>query len=142
MTAIVSITTCLAYAPKKCSQSGNFQFDVKSSSDSTPLLCQMQANSSDPYQSSWREWFCYCLFTSFTKREIGHSRVVVQLTAKKCTKKRDARAKLLFCLVKLLLIWISHRRRILIVIRQKQNILRSILIALADSNPNVFSTHR
>ena len=39
-------------------------------------------------------------------------------------------------------IWISHRRRILIVIRQKQNILRSILIALADSNPNVFSTHR
>ena len=32
------------------------------------------------------------------------SRAVVQLTAKKCTKKCDARAKLLFCLVKLLLI--------------------------------------
>ena len=31
----------------------------------------------------------------------GH---VVQLTAKQCTKKRDGRAKLLFCLVKLLLI--------------------------------------
>ena len=39
-------------------------------------------------------------------------------------------------------IWISHRRRILIVIRQKQNILRANSIALADSNPNVFSTHR
>ena len=34
----------------------------------------------------------------------------VQLTAKKCTKKRDARAKLLFCLVQLLFIWLSRRR--------------------------------
>ena len=58
------------------------------------------------------------------------------------TKKRDARAKLLFCLFKLLLIWISHRRRILIVIRQKQNILGANSIALVDSNPNVYSTHR
>ena len=33
MTAIVSITVCLAHAPKKCTQSGNFQFDVKSPSD-------------------------------------------------------------------------------------------------------------
>ena len=33
MTAIVSITACLAHAPKKCTQSGNFQFDIKSSSD-------------------------------------------------------------------------------------------------------------
>ena len=32
-TAIVSITACLAHAPKKCMQSGNFQFDIKSSSD-------------------------------------------------------------------------------------------------------------
>ena len=32
-TAIVSITACLAYAPKKCTQSGNFQFDIKSPSD-------------------------------------------------------------------------------------------------------------
>ena len=36
----------LAYAPKKCTQSGNFQFDIKSPSDPTRLLCQMQANSS------------------------------------------------------------------------------------------------
>ena len=51
--------------------------------------------------------------------------------------------KLLFCLVKLLLIWISHRRRIFkIVIRQKQNILGANSVALADSSPNVFSTHR
>ena len=33
MTAIVSITACLAHAPKKCQQSGNFQFDIKSPSD-------------------------------------------------------------------------------------------------------------
>ena len=45
-TAIVSITACLAHAPKKCTQSGNFQFDIKSPSDPTRLLCQMQANSS------------------------------------------------------------------------------------------------
>ena len=29
---------------------------IKSPSDPTRLLCQMQANSSEPYQSSWREW--------------------------------------------------------------------------------------
>ena len=44
------------------------------------------------------------LFTSTTHREISHfsccSRAV---TAKKCTKKRDARAKLLFCLSNLLI---------------------------------------
>ena len=32
-TAIDSITACLAHAPKKCTQSGNFQFDIKSPSD-------------------------------------------------------------------------------------------------------------
>ena len=32
-TAIVSITACLVYAPKKCTQSGNVQFDIKSPSD-------------------------------------------------------------------------------------------------------------
>ena len=32
-TAIVSITACLAHAPKKCTQSGNFQFDIKFPSD-------------------------------------------------------------------------------------------------------------
>ena len=31
--AIVSITACLGHAPKKCTQSGNFQFDMKSPSD-------------------------------------------------------------------------------------------------------------
>ena len=46
MTTIVSITACLAHAPKKCTQSGNCQFDLKSPSDPTRLLCQMQANSS------------------------------------------------------------------------------------------------
>ena len=32
-TAIVSITACLAHALKKCTQSENFQFDIKSPSD-------------------------------------------------------------------------------------------------------------
>ena len=32
-TAIVLITACLAHAPTKCTQSGNFQFDIKSPSD-------------------------------------------------------------------------------------------------------------
>ena len=31
-TATVSITPCLANAPEKCTQSGNFQFDIKSPS--------------------------------------------------------------------------------------------------------------
>ena len=31
----------LGYAPKKCTQSGNFQFDIKSPSDSTRLLCSL-----------------------------------------------------------------------------------------------------
>ena len=29
-TTIVAITTCLDHAPKKCTQSGNFQYDIKS----------------------------------------------------------------------------------------------------------------
>ena len=32
-TAIVLITACLAHAPEKCTQSGNFQFDIKSPTD-------------------------------------------------------------------------------------------------------------
>ena len=49
----------------------NFQFDIKSPSDPTRLLCQMQANSSEPYQSSWKEWILLLLM-SFTKSEIRH----------------------------------------------------------------------
>ena len=37
-------------------RSGNFQFDIKSPSDPTRLLCQMQ-----PYASSWREWILFLL---------------------------------------------------------------------------------
>ena len=61
-----------------------------------------------------REWILLLLVYVLHKTwNLVFSRVVVQLTAKKCTKKRDARAKLLFCLIKLLLIWLSRRRRIL-----------------------------
>ena len=81
MTAIVSITVCLAHAPKKCTQSGNFQFWYKIHIWSNSLACQMQANSSGAeflstqYPSSWntkRIILFSCLFTSFTKREIRH----------------------------------------------------------------------
>ena len=42
------------------------------------------------------------------------------MTAKKCTKKRDARAKLLFWLLNLLLLWSSRCRR-------RRRMLRSLL---------------
>ena len=32
-TAVVLVRACLAYAPKKCTQSGDFQIDIKSPSD-------------------------------------------------------------------------------------------------------------
>ena len=62
-----------------------------------------------------RTIFCHCLFTSFTKGEIRHFHVhgSFAVTAKKCTKKSDARAKLLFCLVKLLLFLLCRCRCIL-----------------------------
>ena len=41
-TAIVSITACLAHAPKKCTQSGNFQFDIKSLSDFKILYARIR----------------------------------------------------------------------------------------------------
>ena len=68
VTAIVSITPCLAYAPKKWTRSENFQFDINSPSDPTSLLCQMQANSSEPYPSSWREWTLLLLVYVLHKR--------------------------------------------------------------------------
>ena len=94
-----------------------------------------------PYPSSTREWILSLLVYVLHKMwNSAFSRVVVQLIAshggvfrgarisslptrlrgrlcswrqRKCTRKCDACAKLLFCLVKLLLIWLSRRRRIL-----------------------------
>ena len=46
---------------------------------------------------------CRRLFTSSIKREIRHFHVVFFVeAAEKCTKKRDARESLLFCLISLL----------------------------------------
>ena len=183
-TAIVSITACLVPAPKKCTQSGNFQFGIKSPSDFKILsarkvktllqkyklehtsgihvwighvlrkyygvfksyhdgwqprqrrmekwihmfssLYRDYSNSLTlshaselfwrwisirPYPSLRREWILSLLVCVLHKTwNSAFSQVVVQLTAKKCTKKRDARAKLLFCLVKLLLIWLSQQQ--------------------------------
>ena len=64
----------------------------------------LELNSQGPYPSAAGETkFRRCLFTYSTKREIRHFHVVVvQKRAKKCTKERDARAKLLFCLLNVL----------------------------------------
>ena len=60
----------------------------------------LELKSQGPYPSSKREIkFRRWMFMSSVKREIRYFHVVVvQKRAKKCTKKRDARAKLLFCL--------------------------------------------
>ena len=56
-------------------------------------------NSSSEREIKFRRW----LFTSSIKREIRHFHVVSRAkTGKKCTKKCDAHAKLLFCLLNIL----------------------------------------
>ena len=45
-TAIDWITACLAHAPKKCTQSGNFQFDRKSPNDFKILSARFSKNRS------------------------------------------------------------------------------------------------
>ena len=76
------------------------------------LLCQMQANSSGAEFLSTISKFMKrmnfviaCLRPSQNMTDQSFSRVVVQLTAKKCATKCNAFAKFFFfCLVKLLLI--------------------------------------
>ena len=58
----------------------------------------LELNSKGLHQSSGKEKESFCLlFPSSTKREIRQFRAT---TVEKCTKKRDARAKLLFDLSK------------------------------------------
>ena len=58
------------------------------------------------------EKFCRHMSTSSIKRQIRRFHMVVmQWTSKKCTKKRDARAELLFWSLNLLTVfWSCHRR--------------------------------
>ena len=66
-----------------------------------------------PYLSSETELkFRLCLFTFSIKRERNEAfaRLRRANTGKKCTKKCDARAKLLFWLLNLLFLWRSHCR--------------------------------
>ena len=60
----------------------------------------LELNSQGPYPSSeWEISFRRCFFTYSIKRESRHFHVVVvQKRVRKCTNKRDARAKLLFWL--------------------------------------------
>ena len=72
----------------------------------TPLLCQMQTDSSGAEFLSTiskfrkRKKFCRCLFASSTKREIRHFHVVVVQWRQRNVqlKKRDARARCCFAL--------------------------------------------
>ena len=82
----------------------------------TRLLGQMHVNSSGAEFwstiSKFMKKMNFVIACLRPSQNMKFSWVVVQLTAKKCTKKCDAREKLLFCLVKLLLLWLSRRRRI------------------------------
>ena len=71
----------------------------------------LKLNFKGPWSSSEREiQFRRCLFTSSIKRKIRHSvsRRSRANTGKKCTKLRDARAKLLFCLLTQLLFFFFY----------------------------------
>ena len=64
------------------------------------LAIFQECNSEGLYVSSQKEKEIRChVFLSSIKREIRKFHVVASraVTVKKCTKKRDARAKLLFC---------------------------------------------
>ena len=53
-TAIVSITACVAHAPKKCTQPGNFHFDIWYSGALSPVLQNFRhALSPDPTDCPW-----------------------------------------------------------------------------------------
>ena len=63
-TAIVSITACLVHAPKKCTQSGNFQFDIKSPSDFKILSARKLKTLSKNTSLSLQQVFMLELVTS------------------------------------------------------------------------------
>ena len=87
------------------------------------------------YPCSNRErTICRRISTSSTKRRIGRFHVVVVLwTSKKCTKKRDARAELLFLLIKPIVFWRCRRCR--------HNCLSSLLSPDKDLQYAVETSH-
>ena len=108
----------------------------------TRLLCEMQAN------SFWAEFpriifkfrkkqkISRRLFTSFIKREFRHFPLIVAVTVKKWTNKRDAHAELLFCLFNQLIFWRSRCRR-------RRGILKSLVScsALFNAFLDLISSH-
>ena len=118
----------------------------------THLLCQMQANSSGAEFLSTISTFIkrkkilwLLVYVLHKTWDLAFSRGSRAVTAKKYTRKRDARAKLLFCHVKLLLFLLSRRHFIfkLPIIYDtfwsvRNNFLSANLIAPADSIRNVF----
>ena len=66
-TAIISITACLAHAPnrpKKCTQSGNFQFGIKSPSDFKILSARKLKTPFQKYNFKLQQVFKLASFTS------------------------------------------------------------------------------
>ena len=82
---------------------------------------------SQKYPNSEKEIkFRRCLVTFAIKHEIRHFHVtVVQKRERNVQKKRDARAKLLFCLLNLLFLWRSRWR-------SRLRILKSLVACVAD----------
>ena len=146
-TAIVSITACLAHAPKKCTQSGNFQFDIKSTSDPTRLLCQMQANSSGAEFLSTiskfmkRMNFVIACLRPSQKVKLGIFTGSRAVDGKEIYKKAWYTCKVLVLPCQTIAyLTFSSPPHLNCYLRQKQNILGANWIAplCADSIPNVF----
>ena len=80
-TAIDSITACLAHAPKKCTQSGNFQFDIKSPSDFKILSTRKLKTLFQKYKLELRTGINACINHAFAN--IREFKMPRQLTATK-----------------------------------------------------------
>ena len=73
----------------------------------------LELNFYQPYPSSWGEWILSLLvYGSSQNMKLGIFTGSPAVDGKEMCKKCDARAKLLFYFVKLLLVWLSRRRRI------------------------------
>ena len=85
-TAIVSITACLAHAPKKCTQSGNFQFDIKSPSDFKILSARKLKTLFQKYKLELTKGIHACIDHAFVNiREVNKPR---QATATKTSHEK------------------------------------------------------
>ena len=85
-TAIVSITACLARAPKKCTQSGNFQFDIKSPSDFKILSARKLKTLFQKYKLELTTGIHTCIDHAFVN--LKEFKIPRQLTATKTSHEK------------------------------------------------------